>query len=162
MGWYMGSQVQGKPSAITRQKKYIINKAWNLRQIWTFVKELETFWIYTIHHRLSWSLLQNWKSQLWPSFGYTRYLQKLSQPNMERKHRTNSRPVADFGLSARGRYSFEGPDGKSEVFEVGKPIEKHVLVSFLQLHLLHTLRSTSLISNVSLTLKWFKCFFPCH
>ena len=78
---------------------------------------------------------------------------RFPSPNMERKHEKTPGPVADFGLSARGRYSFEGPDGKSEVFEVGKPIEKHVLVSFLQLHLLHTLRSTSLISNVSLTLK---------
>ena len=100
--------------------------------------------------------------------------QKVSQPNMLKT--SNSRPVADSGLSVRGRYSSEGPDGlgiitkhhqpsqwfssaeKSSLWG-GKPIEKHILLSFLQLHLLHTLRSTSLISNVYLTLKWFKCFY---
>lgn len=159
-----------------KAKRTIINKAWNLRRIWTAVKELETFWILYDYHRLSRSLLQNWKSNfgpkldtrgMWPAEGFP-------CPTCW-KHEKTPVQLLILGFLRAGDIHLKDLmvwawpstinqnrgflQEKSKVFEVRKPIKKHVLVvSFLQLHLLHILRSTSLISNVSLTLKWFKCF----
>ena len=143
-----------------KTKITIINKAWNLRRIWTAVKK--TWNILNIHdyHRLSRSCYKTGTSNSGP---YVH--RRFPLPNMLKTWKNSRSSCWFWAFCARAIFIWRTwfLQEKSKVFEVGKPIEKHVLlVSFLQLHFLHTLRSTSLISNVSLTLKWFKCFFPCH